>query len=155
MAARPRGVHRPASGSYHDAVLCDLDRRSVLAGAAYALVISGGAGLIQTAVDDAGARGLLFVVVLFGFFVGGFVAARGHLTSAARHGATAAVLAFLVFQGVAAARRLLDGDGVSALGVIFNAFTAAVCGMLGGLLATRSPGPAAVRHRRGRPEGDG
>ncbi len=115
----------------------------------YALLISGAAGVIQTQVHTAGWRALLFVTVLFGFFFGGFVAGRGNSGSAARHGAVAAALAFLVVQGVAAVRLLVIGEGVSVLGAVFNAFTAAVCGMLGGMLATRSPGPDAVR-RAGR-----
>ncbi|MCC6558601.1 MAG: hypothetical protein IT372_37170, partial [Polyangiaceae bacterium] len=73
----------------------ELHLRSVLAGAAYALVISGTAGLVQWAVDSSGWRGVFFLVVLFGFFFGGFVAGRGHVTGAAKHGAAAAVLAFV------------------------------------------------------------
>lgn len=126
-----------------------LRTRSVLSGALYALLISGTAGVVQWAVDSPGWRGVFFLVVLFGFFFGGFVAGRGLASAAARHGAVAAAVAFAVFQGVASIRRLVDGESVSVVGLVFNAFTAAVCGTLGGLLATRSPGPEAVR-RAGR-----
>ncbi|MEZ5233839.1 MAG: hypothetical protein R2749_14195 [Acidimicrobiales bacterium] len=129
-----------------------LSVRAVVVGAVYAFVISGSAGLIQWAIDSPGWRGIFLLVVLFGFFFGGFVAGRGqHSGEAAKHGAAAGVLAFAVFQGVAAVRLVADGDSVSLVGLLFNAFTAAVCGSLGGLLATRSPGPDAVR-RSGRSE---
>ncbi len=123
---------------------------SIVAGAAYALVISGAAGVGQAVVDREGWRGLLFLVVVFGFVFGGFVAGRGNFGNAARHGAVAAVAAFLLLQGVASVRRLVVGQPVSVVGLLFNGFTAAVCGSLGGLLATRSPGPDAVRGRRTR-----
>lgn len=121
---------------------------SILEGAAYALVISGAGGLIQFATDSRSWRGVLFLVILFGFLFGGFVAGRGNAGTAARHGAVASALAFLVFQGVAATRRVVVGDDVSVVGIVFNAFTAAVCGTLGGMIATRSPGPEAVRRSR-------
>lgn len=125
---------------------------SLVEGGLYALLISGLAGLIQFNVDSRGWRALLFLVILFGFFFGGFVAGRGNFGTAARHGAVAASIAFLVFQGVAATRRLVVGDDVSVVGIVFNALTAAVCGSLGGLLATRSPGPEAVRRSRQAPD---
>jgi hypothetical protein len=129
-----------------------LDRRSVLEGAAYAGVISGAAGLLQVAVKSEALQGLLLIVILLGFLFGGFVAGRGHFDSAARHGAAAAALAFVVIQGVALVRRLVVGDSVNVGSIILGALTAAVCGTLGGLLALRSPGPDAVR--RGRRRGD-
>ncbi len=121
-----------------------------MVGAAYSLVISGAAGLGQVVVDSDAWRGLLFLVVVFGFLFGGFVAGRGNFANAARHGALAALAAFLVLQGVGSLRRLAIGESVLIIGVLFNGFTAAVCGSLGGLLATRSPGPEAVRTRRKR-----
>jgi hypothetical protein len=123
---------------------------SVLEGAAYTLVISGGAGIAQ-AVLDGGWRGLFFLVVLFGLFFGGFVAGRGNFGTAARHGAAATTLAVVVFQAAASFRRLLIGEDVSVLNFLFVVTFAAVCGSLGGLLSTRSPGPDAVRRhaRRG------
>jgi len=125
-----------------------LRARSVLEGAIYTLVISGTAGVGQAVVDNPTWRGLLFLVVLFGLFFGGFVAGRGNFGSAARHGAAAAAAAIAVFQGGAAIRRLLSGEGASVVGFLFVVGMAAVCGSLGGLLATRSPGPEAVRRSR-------
>jgi hypothetical protein len=126
----------------------NLDRRSIVEGAAYAVVISGGAGVLQAAIDGDAARGLLLVVIVFGFLFGGFVAGRGHFGTAARHGAAAATVAFVVVQGLATARRLALGRSISVGAIILGALTAAVCGTIGGLLATRSPGPDAVRRRR-------
>lgn len=127
-----------------------LRRPSIIAGAIYALIISAPAGVAQSMVEGRSARGLLFLVVLFGFLFGGFVAGRGNFGNATRHGALAAAVAFLVFQGIASTRRLVLGDSVSVIGILFNALTAAVCGSLGGMLATRSPGPDAVRSQRRR-----
>jgi hypothetical protein len=132
-----------------------LRARSVLEGAVYTLVISGAAGIGQASVSSSSWRAVLFLVVLFGLFFGGFVAGRGNLGSAARHGAAAAAAAIAVFQGGAAIRRLLLGESASVVGFLFVVGLAAVCGSLGGLLATRSPGPEAVRRARSRevPEG--
>jgi len=125
---------------------------SVLVGAAYTLVICGGAGIAQANVSSGLLRALLFAVVIVGLFFGGFVAGRGNWGSAARHGAAAAVLGIALFQGGAALRRLVVGLDVSVIGALFNLGYAAVCGCLGGLLATRSPGQEAVaRYRRGGP----
>lgn len=121
-----------------------------MVGATYSLVISGAAGVGQALVDSDGWRGLLFLVVVFGFVFGGFVAGRGNFGNAARHGALAALAAFMLLQGMASIRRLVIGESVSVIAVLFNGFTAAVCGSLGGLLATRSPGPDAVRGDRPR-----
>ena len=71
-------------------------------------------------VEDRSARGLLFLVVLFGFLFGGFVAGRGNFGNATRHGALAAAVAFLVVQGIASTRRLVLGDYVSVIGIVFN-----------------------------------
>ena len=119
--------------------------RSVLAGALYALLISGTAGIAQSRATSGTLRGALFLVVLFGFFFGGFVAGRGNFAAAARHGAAAAAVAVAVFQGLAVVRRLLVAQDVSLVGLLYNVMFAAVCGSLGGLLATRSPGPDAIR----------
>ena len=128
--------------------------RSVLAGAVYALVISGVAGIAQANVAGGAWRGGLFVVVVFGFFFGGFVAGRGNFGSAARHGAAAAGVAVAVFQGLALLRRLFVGQDISLVALVYNVLFAAVCGALGGLLATRSPGADAIRRVSGRdPEG--
>ncbi|MFN0029354.1 MAG: hypothetical protein ACKV2O_19535, partial [Acidimicrobiales bacterium] len=99
---------------------------SVLVGAVYSLVISGAAGVGQAVVDNDGWRGLLFLVVLFGFVFGGFVAGRGNFDNAARHGAVAALAAFVLLQGAGSIRRLAIGEPVSLIGVLFNGFTAAV-----------------------------
>lgn len=114
-------------------------------GALYAAILSGSAGLAQLANGARSWRGLLFAVILLGFFFGGFVAGRGRTDDAARHGAAAAGGGFVVVQGAAVLRRVVAGEGVSVVGVAFGLTTAAVCGALGGLLATRSPGPSAVR----------
>ncbi len=125
-----------------------LHRPSILHGMAYGVFLSGGAGILQALTDSASWRGLLLVVIVFGYLFGGFVAGRGRFGTAARHGAVAAGLSFLVVQGIAALRRLAIGEDVSVTGIIFFGLTAAACGALGGLLATRSPGPQAVRRSR-------
>jgi hypothetical protein len=127
-----------------------LDRRSVIEGAVYAAIISGAAGITQAVVDSDALVGLLLLVIVVGFVFGGFVAGRGHFGSAARHGAAAAALAFVVVQAVLLVRVMLVGDSVNVVSIIAGALTAAVCGTLGGLLALRSPGPDAVRRNRGR-----
>lgn len=115
---------------------------------AYGVFLSGGAGVLQVFTDGAALRAMLLVVIVFGYFFGGFVAGRGRFGSATRHGAVAAGLSFVVVQGLGSLRRLFAGEGVSLTGIVFFGLTAAACGVLGGLLATRSPGPHAVRRTR-------
>ncbi len=81
---------------------------------------------------------LLFVAVLTGFAVGGFVAARRATGAPFTNGGVAALLAYVAIQGVGLVVRLVDGDPPSAATLVFNALLAFACGLAGGALAGRA-----------------
>lgn len=120
--------------------MADLDRRAIGLGAVVAMAIALPAALVaQVLVDDAD-DGLVFVfftLVLVGFAVGGFVAARRAPTAPFSNAALAALLAFAVIQGVGAVRRHLIDDDVQWAGVLFAALLAYAAGLLGALVAGR------------------
>ena len=82
---------------------------------------------------------LLFLTVLVGFVIGGFVAARAATSAPFTNGGLAALLAFVAIQGTALAVRLAADDGPPAFPVIvFNGLLAYGCGLAGGAIAARS-----------------
>jgi putative membrane protein (TIGR04086 family) len=89
--------------------------------------------------DDGSSLGpLLFVGVLVGLAIGGFVAARRAADAPFTNGGVAALLAYVAIQGVAVVVRLVDGDPPSAARLVFTALLAFACGLAGGALAGRT-----------------
>lgn len=119
-----------------------LDPRAVLAGAAVSLVIAvPPAVLAQIQSDRDALEGsnwvlALFAVVLMAFIAGGYVSAKRAEGEPLTNGAVAALLAYLLVQGVGIIRRLADGDEIRWLGIVFAALLAASCGTVGAIVAT-------------------
>lgn len=119
-----------------------VDRAAVVRGALVATAICLPLAIVAQQVvdpDDGTALApLLFLAVLVGFAVGGFVAARQATGAPFTNGGVAALLAFVAIQGVALVVRLVDGDPPSATTLVFNALLAFACGLAGGALAGRA-----------------
>jgi predicted permease len=119
-----------------------LDRRAVLIGAVVAAVIVLPGAFLNDAVkptdgeDPSTAVFFAYLLILGGFFVGGYVAGRLQPNTPLIHGAIAAALAYLALQGAFVVRRLLADESVAVLGILFLTLLVASCGMGGGLLAS-------------------
>lgn len=87
--------------------------------------------------DASGWVMLSFLVILLGFFIGGLVAGDRERNTPLVHGAAAALLAYVVIQGLFLVKLLITGDSVESwIGVVFLALLAASTGMAGGLGAS-------------------
>ncbi len=118
-----------------------LEGRSIAAGAALTIALAVPPTLVAVlASDDDSLAGsswvpLLFLWIVVAFFAGGVVAARAQPHAPLAHGALAALLAYVLVQGVGIIRHLVAGDDVSWLSIPFNALLASSTGMLGGIAA--------------------
>jgi putative membrane protein (TIGR04086 family) len=121
-----------------------LDWRAVLLGAAAAVAIAVPTAVLNAAVvDDGEETNLVFgtlLLVLAGFAVGGFVAARRAPDGPLANGAVAALCAFLVVQGAGVVRRLAADEPLSLPSLAFAALLAYSSGLLGALAASRRGG---------------
>ena len=110
-------------------------------GAAVAIAICLPLALVGQQVADEGdgsaTSGLLLLLVLAGFAVGGFVAGRSAATAPFTNGGLAALLAYVAIQGTALVVSLADGDTPSLPALVFNGLLAYGCGLAGGALAAR------------------
>jgi len=113
----------------------------VARGAAVAIALCLPLALVSRQVADDGdgspVTALLFVLVLAGLAVGGFVAARSAAAAPFTNGGLAALLAFVAIQGVALVVRGADGDPTSVPDLVFNGLLAYGCGLAGGAVAGR------------------
>lgn len=83
---------------------------------------------------------LTTLVLLLGFTFGGFAAARvADSGTPLLHGAAGAAGAWAVLQAISVVIRLVSGDGLRPLGIVFTGLLAASAGVVGGILATRAP----------------
>jgi putative membrane protein (TIGR04086 family) len=122
----------------------------VARGAATALLLAVPATLgnvVLAAQDDpsGGLSGLTFVVLMAGFFCGGWLAAGEAPHEGVRHGTVAALAAYVPVQVMAVLGRLDRDAGVAPVSIVVYGFLAAVAGTLGGRLGT------AQRARRSSP----
>ena len=128
-SARPRTPREVVQGS------------AVGRGAAVAIAICLPLALVsQQVADDGGGSplsGLLLLLVLAGFAVGGFVAGRSATAAPFTNGGLAAVLAYVAIQGTALLVGLGDGETPSLPALVFNGLLAYGCGLAGGALAAR------------------
>ena len=116
------------------------DRRAVAAGTLAALAIAAPAAILAQAVDsisDSGWEAVFIPIVLAGFVVGGFVAARRGADLPLADGAVAAALAFAVVQLIGIVRRVIADDPLRWGAYLFNALLAACVGVLGAIVASR------------------
>ncbi|MGH9185825.1 MAG: TIGR04086 family membrane protein [Acidimicrobiales bacterium] len=119
-----------------------VDVRAVGLGAGVALVIGVPMAVIAQAViavtdDTPGWVPALSAIILAGFVAGGFVAGSKRPDTPSLHGALAAVSAFLVVQLLGVVLIAARGDDLRPVAYGFNAFVAAACGTVGGLIADR------------------
>lgn len=94
-------------------------------------------GQVVSGDDGTPAPAVLFVAVLVGFAIGGFVAARVSAGLPYTDAALAALAAFVVIQGTAALVAVARGDTPSLPAVAFSAVLAIGAGVAGGLAAVR------------------
>jgi putative membrane protein (TIGR04086 family) len=118
-----------------------VDTPAVLRGAGVAVAVCLPLALIsqQVVAEDDGSplAAALFLAVLVGFAIGGYVAARAPTAAPFTNGGLAALGAFVVIQGTALVVRLVAGDPPSAPVLVFNALLAFACGLAGGAVASR------------------
>ncbi|MEE9415045.1 MAG: hypothetical protein V3V01_07165 [Acidimicrobiales bacterium] len=128
----------------------DIESSSVIRGALFAALITVPTAIVMLLIADASSddgSSLVFLflgVILMGFCYGGYRAAQDITTTPLTHSAMAALLAYVVIQGVGITRRTLAGDDISWLGLIFNGLLASSFGMVGGFIAQ-------IRNNRKRP----
>ena len=120
-----------------------IERDALLKGMAVTILVCLPLALLSQAVadgdDDAGSLGiLLFLAVLAGFVLGGWVAARSAPGAPITNGAVAALAGYAVIQGVALVVRLVGGEDVNVVAIVFNGIAAYGCGLVGALAADRS-----------------
>lgn len=117
-----------------------LDRQAIAVGAAVAIAITLPAALLAEVLvdnDDSTLGPPLFLLVLVGFGLGGFMAARRAPTAPLSNGAVAALVAYVIIQGVGVVRRVIADETVSPAGIVFAALLASSTGLLGAFLARR------------------
>jgi putative membrane protein (TIGR04086 family) len=118
-----------------------LERRSILLGAAVTIVLAVPPAVIGVLLsDDDSMEGSPWVPVLFAwivasFLVGGFLAARSQPHAPLAHGSLAALLAFILVQGVGVIRHLVTGEDVKWVSIAFAALLASSTGTVGGIVA--------------------
>jgi putative membrane protein (TIGR04086 family) len=125
------------------------DGRAIGLGALVAMAICVPLAVVSQIISDYGngdAAGVVVVfyfVVLAGLAAGGFVAGSRRPETPLSHGILAAVVAYVVVQGIGVLVNLARGDDISVVAIVFNAGLAAAMGLLGGWLANwRATGPA-------------
>lgn len=119
-----------------------LDVRAVAVGALVTLAIAVPAAIVAQILDEAGSVDddsswlmVLFVVILTGMVLGGYVAGSRRPDAPLTNSALAALAAYLLVQAIGAARLLAEGDEVTWVAIPFFALLSAASGMAGGLLA--------------------
>lgn len=123
-----------------------VDWQAVRAGALVAIAICLPTALVSQAIVDEDADSqpaivyVLYVLVLLGFVVGGWVAAKRTTESPYTSGAVAALAAFVAIQALGVVARLIDGDDIRITLIVTNGLLAYGAGLLGGgFVARRQP----------------
>jgi putative membrane protein (TIGR04086 family) len=118
-----------------------LERRSILAGAALTIGLAVPPAVIGVVLsEDDSMEGsawvpFLFAWIVLAFFLGGFLAARTQPHAPLAHGSLAALLAYLLVQGVGVVRHLVVDEDVSWVSIPFAALLASSTGTVGGMVA--------------------
>lgn len=127
-----------------------LERPAVLTGALWCLALAVPAAVVQgvLADDDTGTdqSAWVFVALLaivVAYLLGGAMAGRRALDAPFVNGAAAAFSAFAVVQVVGIIVRVVRGDGVSPVALVFNALLAASIGTVGAWFGARRGAAAA------------
>jgi hypothetical protein len=117
-----------------------IEWRAVGAGALMAAIIAVPSALMSRALgidEDSTWMPLFFGLILVGFLLGGALAARSATSMPLTHAGIAALMTFVVVQGIGLVRRLIADDGVEVAGIAFAGFLSLSAGILGGLIALR------------------
>ena len=117
---------------------------AVARGAALALAVAVPTIVAAEAIDaivdigpDSNVVFVFFAAVIAGFVLDGWQAGRRQPDAPLTHWAVAAVAAYLVLAVATSTVRLVTGDVVHPVGLVFYALMAASSGTLGGLVASR------------------
>gem|GEM_PF-5036649 len=141
----------PASANARPA----LDPAGVARGAVIALVIAIPAGIALRVVGpESGSQGLLFLVVLIGFAIGGAVAASTNPDRYLTQASAASLVAVVVFLIVGLVDRAVSGRSVNVVSLAFTALLAVSSGILGAELGERRRLRAAAASDDGEHEPD-
>jgi putative membrane protein (TIGR04086 family) len=117
-----------------------LEKQAIGIGAIVAIAVVLPAALVaQVVVDDQqdNLSFVFFALVLFGFAAGGYAAGRHAPAAPYSNGALAALVAFVLVQGLGAIRRAIIDDPVAVGEVLFALLLAVPAGILGGVVAER------------------
>lgn len=119
-------------------MLSAINVSAVQRGALLCLVIATPAAIVSRllADDDAGTDQsnwvfLALMVIVIAYLVGGAAAGKRVETSPFLNGAAATLAAFVVVQVIGGVIRLFQGEGLSPVGIVFNALLAATIGVVG------------------------
>jgi len=122
-----------------------LNRLAVVKGSAVAIVICLPLAIVSNVIQDENPESallpILFVGVAMGFGIGGFVAARAEGDAPYSNGAFAALLGFVIIQGIAVVVRLANGDSLRLGTIVGTALIAYAAGILGAAVARRKAQP--------------
>lgn len=125
-------------------MLASLDRRAVLIGATWTILLAAPAAIVTAVLadtDDGTDQSnwvfLAFLTVVAAYLLGGAQAGRRAPATPFTHGAAATLVGFVVIQAAGAVRRLVADESVSAGALVFNALLAASFGVVGGWLGAR------------------
>lgn len=119
----------------------DIDAAAIARGATLAGLIAAPTALAMIAIADSrdgDSSSVVFLflgIILIGFALGGYRAARDIVETPLTHSALAALLAYSLIQGVGIARRTISGNDISWLALVFNGLLASSFGMVGGFFA--------------------
>lgn len=119
-------------------MLSAINVSAVQRGALLCLVIATPAAVVSRLLtddaDDATQSNWVFLAlfaIVVGYLVGGAVAGRRGSEAPFANGAAATLAAFVVVQVIAGVIRIVQGDGLSPIGIVFNALLAASIGVVG------------------------
>lgn len=117
-----------------------LDGRAVLEGAVVALAVAVPTVVAGAVLDPDVESNIVLVLwglVMAGFLLGGLWAGRRRPDAPFANGACAALAAYAAIALVASVIRLARGDSADPVPLLFNAFMAATCGIVGGIIGGR------------------
>ena len=116
-----------------------LDLPAVLRGAGAALIVAVPAGFAQRAVDNGSSPwGLLFLVILVGFALGGAVAAKFDPTNRALlHGLVAGFVAVVGYLLIGIVARAASGSEIKPISLAFTTLLGVSCALVGAELGDR------------------
>jgi putative membrane protein (TIGR04086 family) len=120
-----------------------LNRSAVLIGAVSCLVIAVPAAVVTSVLADDGSTDqsnwvfLALLAIVAAYLLGGAQAGARALDAPFLNGAAAGFAAFAVVQTVGVVLRLVRGDDISLIGIIFNGLLAASFGTVGAWFGAR------------------